>query len=202
MQVSNRPLLMHLSRVGKRGLVAFGAGLATWLLLAASSWAEPPAAGQNWLEAFAETKPITLTDGKIKGFIATARELHNSDFDYQPPDNNEGPSIESWAAAIAADSRVEAVIRRHGFRNAEDFARTTHSVTMALGAMEMQQHQPEIEQAKAQLAQMKDQLPPETYAMLEQQMLGAMSMFANQPEENLALVAKYRAELEKLSDEE
>lgn len=151
--------------------------------------------------AFADAEIIELTETQVEGFLNAAREFKKLDVDMEPVANPERPSIRSWSESIASDARVRAIIARNGFATPESFAQVAYSLTMAVGALEMQKNSVELEQARAQLMEMKAQLPPETYAMMEQRMLGALRMFDDQPEGNLALAGKYRSEIEAISED-
>lgn len=158
--------------------------------------AEPASEAPAWAENFQNADKVKLTDNHVERFIAAAKELRAQKFDYQNSENQD------WNEAFRENAQLNGVLKRHGFDDGAAFEATVYSIVAAIGSMEMEKNRPEIEQAKAQLEQMKDQMPAETYAMLEQQMLGMAQVFDDQPAGNVEVVRKYRDQLEGLDPEE
>ncbi|MFK7913333.1 MAG: hypothetical protein AB8B93_05420 [Pseudomonadales bacterium] len=175
--------------------------LATSLLFgwAATAQAEPSENGAAWADAFWNAEKISLTDGHVERFIAAVTELKAQNFDYQMRDNADAAN---WSEAFNNNERMSSIIQRHGFADGKVFESTVYSIVAGIASIEMEQNRPEIEKAKAQLAQMKGQMPAETYAMLEQQMLGVTKMFNDQPAGNVDVVRKYREQLKVLDSED
>lgn len=166
---------------------------------AVTAQAEPATSAPSWAEAFNKADKITLTDSHVERFIAATKELKAQNFDYEMPD---GSGAANWSEAFRGNKQLNAIIQKHGFSDGAAFENTVYSIVAGIANMEMEANRAEIEEAKAQLAQMKDQMPAETYAMLEQQMLGITQMFSDQPAGNVEVVRKYRQQLEALDSDD
>lgn len=161
--------------------------------------AEPGSTAPSWADAFNSAEKVTLTDSHVERFIAATKELKAQNFDYEMPDDS---GTANWSEAFRQNKQLNSIIQKHGFRDGAAFENTVYSIVAGIANMEMEANRPEIEEAKAQLAQMKDQMPAETYAMLEQQMLGITQMFSDQPAGNVDVVRKYRQQLEALDSDD
>ncbi|MEM1230892.1 MAG: hypothetical protein AAGI15_10165 [Pseudomonadota bacterium] len=173
--------------------------LLSLMLLSALSAGLPASAATSALDGFADTQIVSLTDAKVRAFIALSKEIEAMNLDLED-EMDADPGVDSWASAVEGNATVYSALKRHGFASGKDFALTSYAVMLAYGGLEMESNRAEIEQARAQLQAMKDQLPPETYALMEEQMLGAFALFEDQPQENLALVRKYREQLDALNE--
>lgn len=174
--------------------LAIARPLVLFVLLAASAGAQTQTAADNFLSGFEGAEVVELDEATVKRFIDVGEALKAQQVDYAD-ELDEPPSIRSWAQAADGNDQINRVIRQHGFKDGEDFALTSYAIMLAMGAVELDANRAEMEQARAQLNAMKDQLPPETYTMMEQQLLGAFAIFDNVPPGNLALVRKYREAL-------
>jgi hypothetical protein len=168
--------------------------LAFFALLFVSVGALAQTASNSFLSGFEGAEIIALDEATVKRFIDVGEALNAQQVDYADQ-LDEPPSIRSWAQAAEDNDKINRIIRQNGFKDGEDFALTSYAVMLAMGAVELDANRAEMEQARAQLKAMKDQLPPETYTMMEQQLLGAFAIFDNVPAGNLALVRKYREAL-------
>ncbi len=173
--------------------------VALCLLLATLTVSVFATAANSVLDGFADNEVVTLTDAKVQAFIALSQEVEQMNLDLEEEMDAE-PNVDNWASAMEGNAKLYSAIKRHGFASGREFALTSYAVMLAYGGLEMESNRAEMEQARAQLKAMKDQLPPETYAMMEEQMLGAFALFEDQPPENLALVRKYRAQLDALNE--
>lgn len=165
-------------------------------LFSLASHAAPKAAdGENR----PDPEPVDLSEQDIERFIAAVEELQQHGSDYSLPGDGKTAGEQSawrWAQGLSANDEALAIIKRHGFDSAEQFGLVTYSITGAWMANELEKNRPHIEEAKRQLAEMKGELPPRTYQMMEQRMLGALAHYQDQPKGNRELVAKYRDEIE------
>lgn len=165
-------------------------------LFSLASHAAPKAAdGENR----PDPEPVDLSEQDIERFIAAVEELQQHGSDYSLPGDGKTAGEQSawrWAQGLSANDEALAIIKRHGFDSAEQFGLVTYSITGAWMANELEKNRPHIEEAKRQLAEMKGKLPPRTYEMMEQRMLGELARYQEQPVENRELVARYRDEIE------
>lgn len=173
--------------------------LAFFSLLAISTQVTGQAAPNNFLGGFEGAPVIELNEARVERFIAVGEAMKAQQIEYED-ELNAPPSIDSWAQAAEGNDQISRIIKRNGFKDGEDFALTSYAIMLAMGAVEIDANRAQMEQATAQLKAMKDQLPPETYTMMEQQLLGAFAIFDNVPAGNLALVRKHRDALTAISD--
>ena len=139
---------------------------------------------------------VALQESDVTGFIGAMSELKRLD----PSGNALGESLADFNRTVATDSRVKAILSKNGL-SAETMPQIAYSISMAIGSLETSQA--EIDEARSAgndaLARMKAQLTPEQYELMKQQM-GAfdasIAQLQKQPEGNVQLVQKYRAQLE------
>ena len=140
-------------------------------------------------------EPVMLTNADIERFIGALTDLKQ--LGVQPAqDSDSDPSgMAAMTNALQTNADAISTLDKHGF-DAVSFQRVGYSVMMAYAAGEMENASVEIAAARQQLEAMKSQMPPEQYAMLEQQILGALSMFTDQPPANVELVKPYKARID------
>lgn len=139
---------------------------------------------------------VALEESDVTGFIGAMKELKRLD----PNGRGLGDSLADFNRAVATDSRVKAILSKNGL-SAETMPQVAYSISMAIGSLETSKA--EIAGARNSgneaLARMKAQLSPEQYELMKQQM-GAfdesIAELQKQPEANVRLVQKYRAQLE------
>ncbi|MEM7278251.1 MAG: hypothetical protein AAF385_09010 [Pseudomonadota bacterium] len=174
------------------------------LLLSATATAQVNSAQMNQasqaMEALKAVEPIELSEKDVTRFIAAAKELHESEVDMEVFDDDKVPDSESIGNKIRSNAEANAIIRKHGF-DADEFAAVSMNVVIAMGASEMKEHQAEIDMAIKQLEAMKGSLPEGQYQMMVDQVMGASAVFASAPKGNVALVEKYKPELEAIGDD-
>lgn len=153
----------------------------------------------TWANGLQSADKVKLTDDHVERFIATVKELKTLENEFSVPDRLGNGD---WEAAFAANAQANGVLQRHGFADGEAFKNTAYSIAIGFANLEMAKNQVEMEQVKAQLAAMKDQMTPETYAMIEKQLLGTMTMLDDQPAGNIDVIRKYREQLEFLDADE
>jgi hypothetical protein len=145
-----------------------------------------------------------LSGGEMERYLKVLDQLVEFGLDAQPMiESVGGGGVAGQAAAAQYSSRMQSAIESGGF-TLESFSEVHWNAMMAYSAAELEKQRPEIEQAQreqaAQLEAMKAQLPPEQYQQMVQAM-GAMANFgpfANVPPENLALIGRYRSQLEEI----
>lgn len=181
---------------GRFGVIMIASAVFLFALLPLAGHAAPKAADG---EDRPDPEPVVLNEQDIERFIAAVTELQQLGADYSPPaTGKEGAEHNAWrwSQGLSANDEALAIVKRHGFDSAEQFGLVTYSITRAWAANELEKNRPQIEEAKRQLAEMKGELPPRTYQMMEQRMLGALAHYQDQPKGNRELVAKYRDEIE------
>ena len=167
-----------------------------WIIGASGALAQQEMdAMDDMMQTLSDVPAVQLTDSDIRRFIKTANELEALDIDELA-----GASSPAAVRALSGDDRAMAVLRANGF-DFDEFNGVMWNVVLAMGAAEMQANQAEMDAARAQLEMMKDQMPAEQYAQLEAQMLGAFKMFEKATPENIALVRKYRDDIESIGED-
>lgn len=160
-----------------------------WLALGAS---EVGAQASDAAGGDARPAAVELTADDVEGFIAVVGELDGLDTEVEV--GTLEPGTGDWAKLNA---QALAVIERHGF-DVERFQVVAYSISLAAAAGELDQGGAEFDQALAQLEAMKPQLSETQYEAMRKQLVAAAAMLEDQPPGNVALVARYRAELEAL----
>lgn len=138
-------------------------------------------------------EPVKLTEKTVKNFIAAAKELSKMGDEITLSDSD---ARDFWKG-LSLSKEANEVLDDHGFKPVE-FQRVGFSIGLAMAAEEMAQNSEEIEEAKKNLEAMKGKLPEAQYNAMKKQMLGAMEMFEDVPEENVELVKKYKDEFDAL----
>jgi hypothetical protein len=145
-------------------------------------------------------KVVELTDKDMTGFIQSVTELKKLGLETRVSPG--ATDAQNLAHGLATNREALAVLTRNGF-TLERFEQVTASIAYAFGALETKGKEAEIDKARAEqekaLAQMKDKLTPEQYAMMRTQMQassGVLDQLKDQPPKNLELAAKYRQQIE------
>ena len=151
------------------------------------------------LKMFADVEPIALTESDIEGFIAASKALDEQGVDLDVAGPDAPPTQAGMIDAMKANSEAMAIIEDNGF-SAEEFSDVTLNIVLAIGAAELAANRAEIDAAMQQMEAMKDQLPPEQYAAIREQVLGMQMMFEKAPPANIELVQRYRPQLEAIGN--
>jgi len=144
-----------------------------------------------------------LADSEMGPYLKTLEQLVELGLDAQPDVAAQGMRGATGSAALVGyTARMQSALASQNF-TLESFSEVHWSAMMAYGALELEKHGVEMEQARAeqqaQLEAMRAQMSPEQFAMIEQTMAGGMAMmnpFGEVPPENLALIRKYRSQLD------
>ena len=162
------------------------------LVAAAATAQQGQAEAQAWLEELKTAEVRELSDGDVRNMISAMTEIEamEGEIDTDTP---------NMFDAISANDDAMAVIRRNGF-NAESFQSTVYNVVLAMGALEMRGQKEQLDQAVAQLEAMKGQIPEAQYNYMQEQVLGTIQLFQRAPESNVALVEKYKPELDAIGE--
>jgi hypothetical protein len=140
---------------------------------------------------------VTLSESDVEHFIAAAKELNTLGVETNA-DLGEDPSkARSYLEGLQASAEAMAILRKHTF-DGPRFQQVATSVMMAFAAEEMKKTDVDM---KANLEQMKAQLPKEQYEQMKKMTEAAsanMEAIANQPQSNIDLVAKYRDQIDAL----
>ncbi len=161
--------------------------------------AQVPPGAQQAMDVVKSIEPKVLSESDMKRFIATAKEFDEKDVDFDTGNEGNVPTREEMLEMARSNDQAMSILRSHGFEP-EEYYDVTMNVMLAMGASEMQKNKAEIDEAMAQLELMKSQIPPAQYEMLAEQVLGVQTAFAKAPASNIALVEKYKPELEKLGN--
>jgi hypothetical protein len=144
---------------------------------------------------------VSLTEGDVTGFISAATELRRLGVETEMGESD----VRNLAVGLRKNREAMAILERNGF-DSDRFVQVTYSIGLALGALEMKAKEGEItksrEEQERMLESMKAQMPAEQYEMMRKQMEVGAAMyeqFQDQPEQNLQLVEKYRAQIEATS---
>ncbi len=137
-------------------------------------------------------KPVKLTEHSVERFINAAKELSQLGKDV----NLDASKGAGFLQGVTLSADALEILDDHDFEPIE-FQRVGYSIGMAMAAGDMTaEDRAEMKKSQEKLESMKGMLTAAQYEAMKQQMTGAMSMFNDQPEGNIELVAKYRAQLE------
>jgi hypothetical protein len=139
---------------------------------------------------------VKLTEKDVQGFIAATEKLRKLEEEGKLPP---APDAKTPVEAISSSKQAIEIIDAHGF-TPQRFQDVAYSIGMSLAADEIKKTPEELAAARAkqdeQLAAMKDQISPEQYAQLKQQLAMADRMvaeFKKLPAGNVELVRKHAA---------
>lgn len=152
------------------------------------------------LDLLKSVEPMSLSEKDVTGFIAAADDFDKEDVEIDGLDDGSAKTRSEMINRVKQNGAAVAIIKRHGF-SVDRFADVSMNVMLAMGALEMQKNQPEIEQSMQQLEAMKGQLPPGQYEKFVDQIMGVRSAFARAPDANVELVAKYRDQIDEIGSD-
>jgi hypothetical protein len=184
--------------------LAFALSLALWL--AQPAFAEepakppqaPPAAEEKGAAPAVANLPdqVKLTEKDVTGFIAATEKLRKLEADGKLPP---APDAKTPVEAISSSKQAVEIIEAQGM-TPDHYQNVAYSIGMSLAADEIKKTPEELVEARKkqdeQLAAMKDQISPEQYAQLKQQLAMADRMvaeFKRLPAGNVELVRKHAA---------
>jgi hypothetical protein len=152
----------------------------------------------------AYTKPMPLTDEKVKGFLDAVDEIKA----LGPEGQKFSPTNPSLVKTMQFSDKTTAIIKKHGFADAIDFQHVAYNAASAYyvvknggrEAIKKKLAASDVKRTEA-MEKLKTHLTPEQLKMLETQMgagTAAMHALAEQPDANLELIKKYSARMEAL----
>ncbi|MEM1261253.1 MAG: hypothetical protein AAGH76_02525 [Pseudomonadota bacterium] len=180
--------------------------LKPWMTALAALVVAGPAAAQmenmetvmDALEQWNKAPIVELSDSDVTRFIALSTEAASSDVEFEGyADDKPITNYDAFATAMRENSKAMALLNKHGF-NPESFRDVAINIAMSMGAIEMEENRPEMEQGLAQLESMKAMMPPDQYELLSSQIKGMFAAFERAPEGNIAVVREYKTELDAL----
>ncbi|MEO1596125.1 MAG: hypothetical protein AAFS02_12865 [Pseudomonadota bacterium] len=166
--------------------------LALMMGLAGAAQAQSAAEANAWMAELQQTEVRDITEGEMKRLLGAMEEIEAM----EGAINTDSPSMFD---AIQANAEANSVLSRYDF-DAPEFKVVVHNVMLAMGALAMRDQKAELDMAVEQLKAMKGQLPEAQYEALERQVLGAIQLFDRAPASNIALVEKYKAEIESIGE--
>lgn len=170
-----KPMLIHIAR----SLTIFAFGLA---------FALSPAAAQD-----NEFKQIKLTDKQIQGFIAAQKDLNDIADKLQDSSEQPDPKLQS---------ELESIAKKHGFTNFEELDDVAANVSMVMAGIDPEtgDYTDPVESIKKEIQEIKadSSIPDkEKKQMLEEMEEALKTTPALQYPQNVEVVKKYRAEIDK-----
>ncbi|MEW5915395.1 MAG: hypothetical protein AB1762_03275 [Gemmatimonadota bacterium] len=148
--------------------------------------------------AAAQLQAIPLSEGDVEHFIAATKELHALGAEVHAELGDDPSKVQSWTTAIQANAEAMSILRKHTF-DIPRYQQVAMSVMMAYAAEDVKKSQVDM---KAQMEQMKATLPKEQYEQMQkanEQAQAMLKAYENQPQSNIDLVAKYRAQIDEIS---
>jgi hypothetical protein len=144
---------------------------------------------------------VQLSESDVEHFIAASKDLQRLGIRAQRNLGNDPSSTERWAIGLQTNAEALGILRRHTF-DLPRFQQVAYSVMMAFAAEDIQKAAGADEMA-ARLEEMKSKIPPEQYEQMKQMTAAASASITaakNQPEGNVALVARYRDQITAVSE--
>jgi hypothetical protein len=152
-------------------------------------------------------EPMTLTEAQLNGFFAAIDELRTlGDQTWKGGDPSKPAAM---AQALQVSNETAAIVHKHGFTNPSEFQRVAYNAALAYAvlkeggkeAMAKKLDAAKAEQDKA-MAKMREHMSPDQVQALAPVMEAAMKSagaMRDVPDENIALMQKYRERMEKAS---
>jgi hypothetical protein len=168
---------------------------------AAGQAAAPSPVAEGGGQSAGEPEIVRLTERDVEQWIAAMRDLDAVGDRAQGRLGDDPSGARQMVQGLRANAEATAILRRHGFADFERFSRVHYSVISAFVAAQMREGAAEQEEAMREMEAMKGKVPDEQYKAMEAAMKGAAAMreaMGRQPEENVALVARYREQIEGL----
>ena len=168
----------------------------------------PQAAAQSESRSRPGDRPAiqNLSEGEMTGYLKALRELVALGEGAETRLGANPSEAHQLAAGMQYSEEMKAAITSNGL-TPESFGSVHHNAMMAYAALQMGERSAEMEAAQKQQAEameaMRAQMPPEQYEQIVKQMAGAqtlMQAYRDVPPSNVALVRKYRAEIESILD--
>lgn len=187
-----------------RGLVWAGL-LSLGMAAAACGGGEPETSPADASSAAAAAgvftpEPVTLREGDVERFLTVMREFKRLGLETEAR-GDPGQSVSAMATAWGANREAMDILRQNDFEMVQ-FQRVAYSIMAALAASEMEGSDAKMQEGAAQLEAMKDKLPKEMYEAMKKTQEQATQMtqsFMRQPEGNVELVRRFRADIEALN---
>jgi hypothetical protein len=154
-------------------------------------------------------QPLTLSDAQVTGFFGAVEDLQAYSEKNQAGWKGADPSKPmAMAGAMQVSAETNAIIQKHGFKNATEFQRVAYNASMAYAvlkeggkeAMQKKMAAANAEQEKA-MAQLRERLGPEQAKALSAHIQGAMKTagdMQNVPDANIELMKKYSDRMDQL----
>lgn len=147
---------------------------------------------------------VPLSDKDVEGILKALPELNALGLRSGTLDSPD--SATAMARAMASNEEALGIIQSFGF-TPQSFQQVLYSIGLAFGAIEAEAQGVDLAAAQAQqdqmMAQMKSQMTPDQYAMMQGNIGGAMNALKkmqDQPAGNIDTVKKYLPQLRKLFD--
>ncbi|MEL6449117.1 MAG: hypothetical protein AAFQ62_14335 [Pseudomonadota bacterium] len=166
--------------------------LALVMGLAGVAQAQSAAEANAWMAELEQTEVRDITEGEMKRLLGAMEEIEAMEGTI----NTDSPTMFD---AIQANAEASSVLSRYDF-DGQEFKVVVHNVMLAMGALAMRDQKAELDMAVQQLQAMKGQLPEAQYQALERQVLGAIQLFDRAPASNIALVEKYKEEIDAIGE--
>jgi hypothetical protein len=154
-------------------------------------------------------KARELTEGQVQSYLTSMKELRALGQKAGALSKINPSQAESFGTGVQLSSEAQAVLTKNGFSDPAEFQSVAFNAAMAYGVLKeggKEAVKRKLDQADAQqtevLAKMRQHLKPEQAAAMEAQLKQSSKMAASMrdvPDANLALMTKYRSQMEEMS---